>query len=255
MAEDKPCISELYESGGLDMNLVSKIAHNELDKRKNLLPNSEHALASEYIDCYIDVNYSEIIERYTEVLDTELSAEDFQNGEISPEFVLGLAIARGAESHANYVIEYFNDEFSSQATNEIYEVLAVHGRVQFACRNADDFSLAGVNPDRKFPIGFVSVKDVADTIDGCGNDHMKETLTPADMERVASNLADAEQCIERYELANGITFNAELEVEKIDLKQGEQGLDEICDAKSEEAELAADDSAVEYGAASNEQSK
>lgn len=93
MADDKPCISELYESGGLDMDLVGKIAHNELDKRKALLPNSEHALASEYIDFYIDVNYSEIIERYTEVLDTELSAEDFRNGEISPEFVLGLAIA------------------------------------------------------------------------------------------------------------------------------------------------------------------
>lgn len=78
MADDKPCISELYESGELDMDLVGKIAHNELDKRKALLPNSEHALASEYIDFYIDVNYSEIIERYTEVLDTELSAEDFR---------------------------------------------------------------------------------------------------------------------------------------------------------------------------------
>lgn len=253
MAEDKPCISELYESGGLDMDLVSKIAHNELDKRKNLLPNSEHALASEYIDAYIDVIYSEIIERYTEVLDTELSAEDFRNGEISPEFVLGLTIARGAESHASADIEYFSDEFSSRAVIEIEELGLLS--LRHICRTADDFSLAGVNPDRKFPIGFVSVKDVADTIDGCGNGHMKETLTPADMERVASNLADAEQCIERYELADGITFNAELEVEKIDLKQGEQGLDEICDAKSEEAELAADDSAVEYGAASNEQSK
>lgn len=103
MADDKPCISELYESGGLDMDLVGKIAHNELDKRKALLPNSDHALASEYIDFYIDVNYSEIIERYTEVLDTELSAEDFRNGEISPEFVLGLAIARCAESHASAI--------------------------------------------------------------------------------------------------------------------------------------------------------
>lgn len=253
MAEDKPCISELYESGGLDMELVGKIAHNELDKRKALLPNSDLALASEYIDFYIDVNYSEIIERYTEVLDTELSAEDFQNGEISPEFVLGLAIARGAESHASADIEYFSDEFSSRAVIEIEELgLPSLRRMR---RAADDFSLAGVNPDTRFPIGFVSVKDVADTIDERGNDHMKETLTPADMERVASNLADAEQCIERYELADGITFNAELEVEKIDLKQGEQGLDEICDAKSEEAELAADDSAVEYGAASNEQSK
>lgn len=253
MAEDKPCISELYESGGLDMDLVGKIAHNELDKRKALLPNSEHALASEYIDCYIDVNYSEIIERYTEVLDTELSAEDFQNGVISPEFVLGLAIARGAESHASADIEYFSDEFSSRAVIEIEELGLPSLRRM--CRTADDFSLAGVNPDTRFPIGFVSVKDVADTIDGCGNDHMKETLTPVDMERVASNLADAEQCIERYELADGITFNAELEVENIDLRRGEQGLDEICDAKSEEAELAVDDSAVEYGAASNEQSK
>ena len=35
MAEDKPCISELFENDVLDMELVSKIAHNELDKRKD----------------------------------------------------------------------------------------------------------------------------------------------------------------------------------------------------------------------------
>lgn len=253
MADDKPCISELYESGGLDMDLVGKIAHNELDKRKALLPNSDHALASEYIDFYIDVNYSEIIERYTEVLDTELSAEDFRNGEISPEFVLGLAIARCAESHASADIEYFSDEFSSRAVIEIEELgLPSLRRI---CRTADDFSLAGVNPDTRFPIGFVSVKDVADTIDEFGNDHMKETLKPADFERVASSLAESEQCIERYELADGISFNAELEVENIDRRQGMQGLEDICDMKSEEAELVAHGSAVEYGAASNERSK
>ena len=253
MADDKPCILELYESGGLDIDLVGRIAHNELDKRKALLPNSDHALASEYIDFYIDVNYSAIIERYTEVLDTELSAEDFRNGEISPEFVLGLAIARGAESHASADIEYFSDEFSTRAVIEIEELGLPS--LRHICQAADDFSLAGVNPEKKFPIGFVSVKDVADTIDEFGNDHMKETLKPADMERIASNLADAEQCIERYELADGITFNAEIEVEEIDRKQGEQGLDDICDAKSEEADLVADGSAVEYGAAGNEQSK
>lgn len=253
MADDKPCISELYESGGLDMDLVGKIAHNELDKHKALLPNSDHALASEYIDFYIDVNYSAIIERYAEVLDTKLSAEDFRNGEISPEFVLGLAIARGAESHASADIEYFSDEFSSRAVIEIEELGLPS--LRHICQAADDFSLAGVNPEKKFPIGFVSVKDVADTIDEFGNDHMKETLKPADMERIASNLADAEQCIERYELADGITFNAEIEVEEIDRKQGEQGLDDICDAKSEEADLVADGSAVECGAAGNEQSK
>lgn len=255
MADDKPCISELYESGGLDMELVNKIAHNELDKRKGLLSNSEHALASEYIDFYIDVNYSEIIERYAEALDTELSAEDYRDGKISPEFMLGVALSHGAVSHASCDIEYFNDEFSSRAINEIYEVLAVHGRVQLASRNAEDFSLAGVNPEKKFPIGFVSVKDVADTIDERGSDHMKEALTPADMERIASSLAEAEQCIERYELADGIEYNITLELWRIKLRQDVQGLDDICDAKSEEAELVADDSAVEYGAASNEQSK
>lgn len=254
MAEDKPCISELYKSGGLDMELVSKIAHNELDKRKGSLFNSEHALASEYIDAYID-DHQEVIENYTDELDSKLTAADYHNGKISPEFVLGVALSHGAASHASCDIEYFNDEFSSRAINEIYELFAVHGRVQFACRNADDFSLAGVNPDTKFPIGFVSVKDVADTINELGNDHMKETLAPVDMERIASNLADAEQCIERYELADGITHNAELEVEIIDLKQGGRGLDDLCDAKSEEAELVADGSEVEYGAASNEQSK
>lgn len=254
MAEDKPCISELYKSGGLDMELVGKIAHSELDKRKGSLCNSEHALASEYIDAYID-DYPEVIENYADELDSKLSVEDYRNGQISPEFVLGVALSHGAASHACCDIEYFNDEFSSRAIIEVYEVLAVHGRVQFACRNADDFSLAGVNPDRKFPIGFVSVKDVADTIDELGNDHMKETLKPADMERIASNLADAEQCVERYELADGITFNAELEVENIDLKQGGQGLDDLCDAKSEEAELVADSAMGDREAPDNEQDK
>lgn len=254
MADDKPCISDLYESGGLDMDLVSKIAHNELDKRKGSLFNSEHALASEYIDAYID-DHPEVIENYADELDSKLSVEDYRNGQISPEFVLGVALSRGAASHACCDIEYFNDEFSSRAINEVYEVLAVHGRVQFACRNADDFSLAGVNPDRKFPIGFVSIKDVADTIDELGNDHMKETLKPADMERIASNLADAEQCVERYELADGITFNAELEVENIDLKQGGQGLDGLCDAKSEEAKLVADSAMGDREAPDNEQDK
>ena len=254
MADDKPCISELFEKDELDMELIGKIAHNELDKRKGSLCNSEHALASEYIDAYID-DYPEVIENYADELDSKLSVEDYRNGKISPEFVLGMALSHGAASHACCDIEYFNDEFSSRAINEVYEVLAVHGRVQFACRNADDISLAGVNPDRKFPIGFVSVKDVADTIDDLGNDHMKETLKPADMERVASSLADAEQCIERYELADGITFNAELEVENIDLKQGGQGLDDLCDAKSKEAELVADSATDEREAPDNEQDK
>lgn len=81
------------------------------------------------------------------------------------------------------------------------------------------------------------------------------TLAPADMERVASGLAEAEQCIERYELADGITFNAELEMEKIDCERGEQGLDDICDAKSEEADLVADSAMGEREAPDNEQDK
>lgn len=254
MSEDKPCISELYKSGGLDMELVSKIAHNELDKRKGSLFMSEHALASEYIDAYID-DHPEVIENYIDELDSKLTVEDYQNGKISPEFVLGVALSHGAALHASCDIEYFNDEFSSRAINEIYEVLAVHGRVQFACQNADDFSLAGVNPDKKFPIGFVSVKDVADTVNELSSEHMKETLKPADFERVAVSLAEAEQCIERYELADGITFNAELEMEHIEGKRGELGLDDIRAAKSEEAELVSDNETGEREAPDNEQDK
>lgn len=254
MAKDKPCISELYKSGGLDMELVSKIAHNELDKRKGSLFNSEHALASEYIDAYID-DHPEVIENYTGELDSKLTVEDYRNGKISPEFVLGVALSHGAASQASCDIEYFNDEFSSRAINEMCELFAVHGRVQFACRNADDFSLAGVNPDTKFPIGFVSVKDVADTVNEIGSEHMKETLKPADLERIASNLADAEQCIERYELADGIVYNADLEMWRNKFKQDDQGLDDICDAKSEEAELVSDNETGEREAPDNEQDK
>lgn len=47
MSEVKPTIAELYESGGLDMWLVNKIAHNELDKRKGDTRSSVYALASE----------------------------------------------------------------------------------------------------------------------------------------------------------------------------------------------------------------
>lgn len=254
MAEDKPCISELYKSGGLDMELVSKIAHNELDKRKGSLFNSEHALASEYIDAYID-DHQEVIENYTDELDSKLTVEDYRNGKISPEFVLGVALSHGAASQASCDIEYFNDEFSSRAINEMCELFAVHGRIQFACRNADDFSLAGVNPDTKFPIGFVSVKDVADTVNEIGSEHMKETLKPADLERIASNLADAEQCIERYELADGIVYNADLEMWRNKFKLDDQGLDDICVAKSEEAELVSDNETGEREAPDNEQDK
>lgn len=255
MSEVKPSIAELYESGGLDMWLVNKIAHNELDKRKGPLGplfNSVYALASEYIDAYID-DGPEVIERYADVLDAELGAEDFRNGGISPEFLLGLAIAHGSESHASCDIEYFNDEFSSRAINEINELSM--NRVRFDCRKADDFSLAGVNPDKKFPIGFVSVKDVADTVNELGSEHMKETLKPADLERIASNLADAEQCIERYELADGIAYNADLEMWRNKFKQDDQGLDDICDAKSEEAELVSDNETGEREAPDNEQDK
>lgn len=256
MAKDKPCISELYKSGGLDMELVGKIAHNELDKQKgfpfsSVSASSIRALASDYIDSYAGDHG--IIEAFAVELDSQLSTEDYRGGEITPEFMLGCAISLGAASHANADIDYFSQEFNSRAVIEIEELGLPALRDE--CRSADDFSLAGVNPDKKFPIGFVSIKDVADTINELGNDHMKETLKPADLERIASNLANAEQCIERYEFADGITFNAELEVEKIDLKQGEQGLDDIYDLKNEEASLVANGSEVEYGAASNEQSK
>ena len=83
MPEVKPSISELYESGGLDMWLVNKIAHNELDKSKGPLFNSVYALASEYIDAYID-DHPEVIETYTDMLDSELTATDFEGGRISP---------------------------------------------------------------------------------------------------------------------------------------------------------------------------
>lgn len=249
MPEVKPSISELYESGGLDMWLVNKIAHNELDKSKGPLFNSVYALASEYIDAYID-DHPEVIETYTDMLDSELTATDFEGGRISPEFMLGAAIARGAASHASCDIENFGDEISSRAINEINELSMA--QVRFDCRKADDFSLAGVNPGSKFPIGFVSVQDVADTVNELGSEHMKETLKPADLEKVAVSLAEAEQCIERDDLAAGIAFNAGLEMGHIEGKRDEQGLDDICAVKSEEAGLIADGDVVEHVGIENE---
>lgn len=256
MAEDKPCISELFENDVLDMELVSKIAHHELDKQKgfpfsSVSANSIRALASEYIDSY--ANDPGIIEAYAAELDSQLSVEDYRGGKISPEFMLGCAIALGAASHANGDIDYFGQEFKSRAVTEIEELGLPALRNE--CRIADDFSLAGVNPDTRFPIGFISVRDAVDAVDEFGSEHMKETLKPADMERVASGLAEAEQCIERYELVDGITFNAELEVEKIDCKQDEQGLDDICEAKSEEAELVAGSAMDEREVPDKEQDK
>ena len=256
MAEDKPCISELFENDVLDMELVGKIAHNELDKQKgfpfsSVSANSIRALASEYIDSY--ANDTGIIEAYAAELDSQLSVEDYRGGKISPEFMLGCAIGFGAASHAAADIDYFSDKFSSRAVIEIEELGLPTMRSE--CRSADGFSLAGVNPDTKFPIGFVSVRDVIDAVDEFGSEHMKETLAPADMERVASSLAEAEQCVERYELVDGITFNAELEMEKIDCERDEQGLDDICNAKSEEADLVEDTAMGEREAPDNEQDK
>ena len=258
MADDKPCISEMFENDELDMELVGKIAHNELDKQKGfpfstVSANSIRALASEYIDSYIHADDPDIIEAYAAELDSQLSAEDYRGGKISPEFMLGCAIGLGAASHANADIDYFGQEFKSRAVTEIEELGLPALRNE--CRTADNFSFAGVNPEKKFPIGFVSVKDVADMFNELWNGRIKETLKPADFERIASNLADSEQCIKRHGLVDGILSNIELELWRTNLRQDAQGLDDICDAKSEEAELVADDSAVEYGAASNEQSK
>lgn len=236
MPEEKPNLSELYKSGGLDMGLVNKIAQNELEKSKGSNLNSVEALASEYIEVYTYSTDSRIIESYIEILDSELTAGDYQGGKISPEFMLGAAIARGAVAHAQADIDYWENDIFSRAVTALDDV-GLADAARSSCNNADEFSLAGVNPDRKFPIGFVSVREVADTVNEFGSEHMKETLKPADLERVAASLAEAEQCIERYELADGIAFNAELEMEHID---GEHGLDDLCAVKSEEADLVAD---------------
>lgn len=223
MSEVKPSISELYESGGLDMWLVNKIAHNELDKHKGDNRSSVYALASENIDCYTDSRCSEIIDNYAAVLDSQLTAEDYGGGKISSEFILGSAIALGAASQARADIEYFDQAFKSRAFIELSDLGMPE--LQSSCRDADEYALAGVNPDSKFPIGFVSVQDVADTVNELGSEHMKETLKPTDLEKVAVSLAEAEQCIERDDLAAGIAFNAGLEMGYIEDKRREQGLD------------------------------
>ncbi|RGS91029.1 hypothetical protein [Collinsella sp. AF20-14LB] len=250
MPEVKPSISELYESGGLDMWLVNKIAHNELDKRKGDTRSSVYALASENIDCYTDSRCCEIIENYAAVLDSQLTAEDHGGGKISSEFILGSAIALGAASQARADIEYFDQEFKSRAFIELSDLGM--SELQSSCRDADEYALAGVNPDIKFPIGFVSVQDVADTVNELGSEHMKETLKPAALEKVAVSLAEAEQRIERDDLAAGIAFNAGLEMGYIEDKRGEQGLNDICSAKSEEAALISDGNEVERVGIENE---
>ncbi|RGT00871.1 hypothetical protein DWX55_09980 [Collinsella sp. AF19-7AC] len=111
MSEVKPSIAELYEFGELDMELVNKIAHNELDKRKGDTRSPVYALAYENIDCYADSGCSEIIENYVAVLDSQLTAEDYGGGKISSEFILGSAIALGAAAQARADIEYFDQEF------------------------------------------------------------------------------------------------------------------------------------------------
>lgn len=250
MSEVKPSIAELYESGGLDMWLVNKIAHNELNKRKGDTRSSVYALASENIDCYTDSRCCEIIENYATVLDSQLTAEDYGGGKISSEFILGSAIALGAASQARADIEYFDQEFKSRAFIELSDLGMPE--LQSSCRDADEYALAGVNPDSKFPIGFVSVHDVADTVHELGSEHMKETLKPADLEKVAASLAEAEQSIERDDLAAGIAFNAGLEMGYIEGKRGEQGLDDICTAKSEEADLISDGDEVSRVGIENE---
>ena len=179
-----------------------------------------------------------------------MTAEDYGGGKISSEFILGSAIALGAASQARADIEYFDQEFKSRAFIELSDLGMPE--LQSSCRDADEYALAGVNPDSKFPIGFVSVQDVADTVNELGSEHMKETLKPAALEKVAVSLAEAEQRIERDDLAAGIAFNAGLEMGYIEDKRGEQGLDDICSAKSEEAVLVSDGDEVSRVGIENE---
>ncbi len=57
---------------------------------------------------------------------------------------------------------------------------------------------------------------------------------------------------DRDDLAAGIAFNAGLEMGYIEDKRGEQGLDDICSAKSEEAVLVSDGDEVSRVGIENE---
>lgn len=250
-----PSLAEAVREGSLDSDLIRKVAHNVLDGDKALSEYNKgvQAVANENVDTYLmdDDMIDRIVVPIAEQLDAELDGSLIESPDFCAEEVLGAAVAAAAEAHATADLDYFQDEFSDRAVTALDEI-GLGDVAKRTVEKSTEFSRAGVDADRRFATGYVSIGEVVDAVGKLDDPDLDVTsLTPSDYESIADGYAMGQQGIEvdPYDLAADVAFNAELVAGEKEYGGTElAGIDELMSAKTSEAELGNDsrqDSPVE----------
>lgn len=253
--KEAPSLAGAVREGSLDCDLIRKVAHNVLDGDKSLSEYNKgvQAVANENVDTYLmdDDMIDRIVVPIAEQLDAELDGSLIESPDFCAEEVLGAAVAAAAEAHATADLDYFQDEFSDRAVTALDEI-GLGDVAKRTVEKSTEFSRAGVDADRRFATGYVSIGDVVDAVGKLDDPDLDvASLTPSDYESIADGYAMGQQGIEvdPYDLAADVAFNAELVAGEKEYGGTElAGIDELMSAKTSEAELGNDsrqDSPVE----------
>ena len=233
--KEAPSLAGAAREGSLDCDLIRKVAHNVLDGDKSLSEYNKgvQAVANENVDTYLMDD--DMIDRIVVPIAEQLDA----------------AVAAAAEAHATADLDYFQDEFSDRAVTALDEI-GLGDVAKRTVEKSTEFSRAGVDADRRFATGYVSIGDVVDAVGKLDDPDLDvASLTPSDYESIADGYAMGQQGIEvdPYDLAADVAFNAELVAGEKEYGGTElAGIDELMSAKTSEAELGNDsrqDSPVE----------
>ena len=250
---DGKTVLDSVKDGSIDLDLVEKIAHNEIDKmRSENVFGSEayYALADDcarmYMD-YPDVGDGEnsVLESVATRVDSGLSADAMASSRFSKEMALGAAVAQIAINHACSDIEAHENHFADRA-QAMLDSSSIGIAATRGVLSSDKFDRAGVNLNEQFATGYVSVRDCLDAANEMTDGFvMLDDITPGDLENITRDIA-AETAMDyegakdliMQDMASAVTdlVNEWEGHESGDREQGES-LDEMMSAKNEEAEF------------------
>lgn len=143
--------------GDIDEGVVFKVARNELGHLhfhgSDALANASRAVALCYLDRYS--TYPEIIKAVTEVAFKQLAELELGGSSLpsrlSPNFVLGRALAAAARDHAEADLDLVRDDFDERATMGLDDVIRADLRITLPHDKSpvDAARMAGVDMERK----------------------------------------------------------------------------------------------------------
>lgn len=190
--------------GGIDERVAFKVARNELGHLRfhgsDALANASRAVALCYLDRYS--TYPEIVKAVTEVAFKQLAELELGGSSLparlSPNFVLGRALAAAARDHAEADLDLVRDDFDERATMCLEDVIRADLRITLPHDKSPlgPARMAGVDMGRKIRstqgITPKQVKDILrERLDDEDDRKMLKSLTYEDFEALARELMES----------------------------------------------------------------